>query len=182
MAREILRLLDHVPNVLILSQDSFYRYHEQDEIDLAFANELDFDHPSAIDFGLFKEVLEELRLGNSVEVSRDRFDTLSSWMRSRTLTVYLRSLLLTSRFVSPSNSRGNSTPTTRPLIIFLCSFFRSAIYSFVTHQRLPETQYLYGASVIIVEGILALQDESLRELFDLKGSFCPSAFLRSILV
>ncbi|KAL7413389.1 armadillo/beta-catenin/plakoglobin [Mrakia frigida] len=111
VAREILRLLDHVPNVLILSQDSFYRYHEQDEIDLAFANELDFDHPSAIDFGLFKEVLEELRLGNSVEVT---------------------------------------------------------IYSFVTHQRLPETQYLYGASVIIVEGILALQDESLRELFDLK--------------
>ena len=46
----------------------------------------------------------------------------------------------------------------------------AAIYSFVTHQRLPETQYLYGASVIIVEGILALQDESLRELFDLKGS------------
>lgn len=62
-------MLDHVPNVLILSQDSFYRYHEQEEIDLAFANELDFDHPSAIDFGLFKEVLEELRLGNSVEVS-----------------------------------------------------------------------------------------------------------------
>lgn len=72
VAREILRQLDHVPNVLILSQDSFYRHHDEEEIALAFANELDFDHPSAIDFGLFKEVLEELRLGNSVEVSPHR--------------------------------------------------------------------------------------------------------------
>ena len=58
--------------MLILSQDSFYRHHDEEEIALAFANELDFDHPSAIDFGLFKEVLEELRLGNSVEVSPGR--------------------------------------------------------------------------------------------------------------
>lgn len=69
VAREILRLLDHVPNVLIISQDSFYRHHSPEEIDLAFSNELDFDHPSAIDFDLFREVLEALRKGGSVEVS-----------------------------------------------------------------------------------------------------------------
>lgn len=42
------------------------------------------------------------------------------------------------------------------------------IYSFNSHQRLPETKYLYGASIIIAEGIMALQDPALRNLYDLK--------------
>ncbi|CDO74973.1 hypothetical protein BN946_scf184945.g45 [Trametes cinnabarina] len=42
------------------------------------------------------------------------------------------------------------------------------IYSFTEHQRLDETKYLYGASIIIVEGILALHDPELRSLYDLK--------------
>ncbi|KIP07670.1 hypothetical protein PHLGIDRAFT_29945 [Phlebiopsis gigantea 11061_1 CR5-6] len=42
------------------------------------------------------------------------------------------------------------------------------IYSFSEHQRLDETKYLYGAAVVITEGILALHDPKLRELYDLK--------------
>ncbi|KAI0671629.1 armadillo/beta-catenin/plakoglobin [Trametes maxima] len=42
------------------------------------------------------------------------------------------------------------------------------IYSFTQHNRLDETKYLYGASIIIVEGILALHDPDLRSLYDLK--------------
>jgi uridine kinase len=42
------------------------------------------------------------------------------------------------------------------------------IYSFVKHQRLPETQYLYGGNIIIVEGIFVLHDPVLRNLLDLK--------------
>ncbi|KAL0954478.1 hypothetical protein HGRIS_003447 [Hohenbuehelia grisea] len=42
------------------------------------------------------------------------------------------------------------------------------VYSFAEHQRLDETKYLYGASVIITEGILALHDPALRQLYDLK--------------
>ncbi|KAL1694551.1 uridine kinase family-domain-containing protein [Schizophyllum commune] len=42
------------------------------------------------------------------------------------------------------------------------------IYSFQTHQRQKETQYLYGAAIIITEGILALHDARLRKLYDLK--------------
>ncbi|KAM0751561.1 armadillo beta-catenin plakoglobin [Meredithblackwellia eburnea MCA 4105] len=41
-------------------------------------------------------------------------------------------------------------------------------YSFVLHQRTEETTYLYGAAVIIVEGIFALHDPAIRELMDLK--------------
>ncbi|KAF8322524.1 PRTase-like protein [Clavulina sp. PMI_390] len=42
------------------------------------------------------------------------------------------------------------------------------IYSFALHQRLPETTYLYGAAIIITEGIMTLQDPTLRSLYDLK--------------
>lgn len=42
------------------------------------------------------------------------------------------------------------------------------VYSFVHHQRLEETTYLYGPSVIIVEGLFVLNDPELRDLLDLK--------------
>lgn len=59
------------------------------------------------------------------------------------------------------------------------------IYSFTEHQRLDETKYLYGVSIIIsvyqalfsdwmrltrllAEGILVLHDQKLRDLYDLK--------------
>ncbi|KAI0049770.1 armadillo/beta-catenin/plakoglobin [Auriscalpium vulgare] len=42
------------------------------------------------------------------------------------------------------------------------------VYSFKEHQRLEETKYLYGATIIIAEGIMALHEPSLRELYDLK--------------
>lgn len=41
-------------------------------------------------------------------------------------------------------------------------------YSFVEHQRTDESTYLYGANVIIVEGIFVLYDKKLRDLLDLK--------------
>ncbi|KAG7089550.1 hypothetical protein E1B28_011223 [Marasmius oreades] len=49
-----------------------------------------------------------------------------------------------------------------------CKQSNIPIYSFAQHQRLEETQYLYGAAIIIAEGIMALQDPQLRELYDLK--------------
>lgn len=68
VAKEILSALNHVPNVVILSQDSFYRKHDAAELELAFKSELDFDHPSAIDWGRFESVLRGLRRGEAVEV------------------------------------------------------------------------------------------------------------------
>uniref|UniRef100_A0A0W0EXS7 Uridine kinase n=1 Tax=Moniliophthora roreri TaxID=221103 RepID=A0A0W0EXS7_MONRR len=49
-----------------------------------------------------------------------------------------------------------------------CKQSNIPIYSFADHQRLDETQYLYGAAIIIAEGIMALHDSKLRELYDLK--------------
>jgi uridine kinase len=42
------------------------------------------------------------------------------------------------------------------------------VYSFVEHQRTKETQYLYGASVVILEGLFILSDPELRKLIDMK--------------
>ncbi|THH20741.1 hypothetical protein EW146_g696 [Bondarzewia mesenterica] len=52
------------------------------------------------------------------------------------------------------------------------------VYSFESHQRLEETKYLYGATIIITEGIMALHDPKLRELYDLKIFVqCDSDFM-----
>lgn len=42
------------------------------------------------------------------------------------------------------------------------------VYSFVTHNRTKETVKTYPRKVIIVEGILILNNEELRDLFDIK--------------
>lgn len=42
------------------------------------------------------------------------------------------------------------------------------IYSFLTHTRLPETQPIKPAKIILLEGILVLEDQRLRDLCDIK--------------
>ncbi|GLB40392.1 putative uridine kinase family protein [Lyophyllum shimeji] len=111
VARQIVQSLGSIPTVIILSQDSFYKYHTPEELELAHANKLDFDHPDAIDMPLFAACLADLKA---------------------------------------------------------CKQTNIPVYSFVEHQRLPETKYLYGATIIITEGIMALHDPALRELYDLK--------------
>ncbi|KAH9838433.1 armadillo/beta-catenin/plakoglobin [Rhodofomes roseus] len=111
VARRIVQSLGSIPTVVILSQDSFYKQHTPEEIELAFASRYDFDHPDAIDMPLFASCLADLK-----------------------------------------DCRQTNIP----------------IYSFTEHQRLDETKYLYGAAIIIAEGIMALHDPALRALYDLK--------------
>ncbi|KAF7327848.1 Uridine kinase [Mycena kentingensis (nom. inval.)] len=111
VARQIVRSLGSIPSVVILSQDSFYKRHTEEELITAFANEYDFDHPDSIDMDMFAACLKDLKE---------------------------------------------------------CKQSNIPIYSFTTHQRLDEPKYLYGAAIIITEGIMALQDPKLRELYDLK--------------
>ena len=42
------------------------------------------------------------------------------------------------------------------------------LYDFVRHTRAKDTEYLTPTSIIIVEGILILEDERLRDLMDIK--------------
>lgn len=50
------------------------------------------------------------------------------------------------------------------------------IYNFSTHSREEKTVTIYGANVIIFEGILALYDKRIRDMMDVKVS--PSYFLK----
>ncbi|KAJ3783038.1 armadillo/beta-catenin/plakoglobin [Lentinula aff. detonsa] len=111
VARQIVKALGSIPTVLILSQDSFYKYHSPEEIELAFESKFDFDHPDAIDMPMFASCLADLKA---------------------------------------------------------CRQTNIPVYSFAEHQRLQETKYAYGATVIIAEGIMALHDPALRSLYDLK--------------
>ncbi|KAL4075085.1 uridine kinase family-domain-containing protein [Scleroderma yunnanense] len=111
VARQIVKSLGSVPTIVIMSQDSFYKRHTEEEMKLAHANRFDFDHPDAIDMPMFAACLADLKA---------------------------------------------------------CRQTNIPIYSFKEHQRLDETKYLYGAAVIIAEGIMALHDPSLRALYDLK--------------
>ncbi|KAH8822998.1 armadillo/beta-catenin/plakoglobin [Flagelloscypha sp. PMI_526] len=111
VARQIIQSLGSIPSVVILSQDSFYKRHTPEELELAFKSLYDFDHPDSLDMPLFAQCLRELKAGQQTNVP---------------------------------------------------------IYSFTEHQRLPETKYLYGATIVIAEGIMALHDPELRSLYDLK--------------
>ena len=42
------------------------------------------------------------------------------------------------------------------------------IYNFVTHRRESKTVSMYGANVIIFEGILAFHEEAIRDMLDMK--------------
>jgi len=41
-------------------------------------------------------------------------------------------------------------------------------YDFITHSRAPESTTIYGADVVILEGILVFYPKELRDLFDMK--------------
>ena len=43
------------------------------------------------------------------------------------------------------------------------------IYDFNLHARVAETKRIYGATVIVFEGIMAFCDEYLRDIMDVKG-------------
>lgn len=48
---------------ILIFQDSFYKYHNEEELALAHANLLDFDHPDAIDMSLFASVRALIKFG-----------------------------------------------------------------------------------------------------------------------
>jgi len=54
------------------------------------------------------------------------------------------------------------------------------VYSFVEHTRLPETQLVHSLPVVILEGILILEDERIRDLLDIKVYVDTDADVRII--
>jgi uridine kinase len=53
-------------------------------------------------------------------------------------------------------------------------------YDFTRHGRLPETEHVEGQSVVVLEGILVLEDPALRRLMDIKVFIDTDADVRLI--
>ncbi len=108
VVREIVSKLPK-DEVAVLSQDSYYR--DNSHLPLEERQQINFDHPMAIEFELLIEHLKQLRAGK---------------------------------------------PIGQP------------IYSYLTCARSEETVTIYPKEVVIVEGILVLSNQKLRDMFDIK--------------
>lgn len=68
IAKEVIHRLPKVPWVAIVSQDAFYRPLSPDQIELAFNQNFDFDHPNAIDQELLVECIRDLKASRAVQI------------------------------------------------------------------------------------------------------------------
>ena len=56
VAQHILKQMEHLPTVVIMSQDSFYNRLNEEQLKNAFESRHDFDHPKSLDLELFASV------------------------------------------------------------------------------------------------------------------------------
>ena len=105
------KIIESLPKneVAVLSQDSYYK--DNSHLPLEERQEINFDHPNALEFELLIDHLKKLKEGKAIE---------------------------------------------QPL------------YSYLTCTRAKETVKVLPRHVVIVEGILILTNEKLRNLFDIK--------------
>ncbi len=95
--------------VALIPLDSYYK--DSSNVPAEKRQQINFDHPSAFDWDLFREQIAALRSGKSIE---------------------------------------------------------QPIYSMITCTRQAETIHVEPCEVIIIEGIMALYDEKVREMMDIK--------------
>ena len=96
-------------NVTVIYHENYYKPH--DDLPFSERQDMNYDHPDALETGLLVRHLEALKQGKSI---------------------------------------------------------RCPVYDFTQHTRSDRTILIQPSRVILVEGILILQDERLRELFDIK--------------
>ena len=130
-----------------------------------------------------REILKVLRAPSVLVVSQDSFYKSLTPVQSKKVkskialgtlkTVYLMRCFIFKAF---NNEHDFDTPAAFDWdTLYECISDLKAgkaveipVYSFELHQRTAESQYLYGASVVILEGIFVLSDPELRELMDMK--------------
>ncbi len=105
------KIVESLPaeHVTVIPQDSYYK--DSSHIPMEQRQEINFDHPSSLEFSLLVEHIRRLKCGEAIQ---------------------------------------------------------QPIYSYLTCTRSSETIPVQPKKVVIVEGILILTDESLRNLMDIK--------------
>jgi Phosphoribulokinase / Uridine kinase family len=120
-----------------------------------------------------KKVVAEIRLRIPSTNHSPQSKTL--W-HMQTSTILILQAQLISTFLcksSRSSSKGKFTSEILPLQHSTNAHLRSKrtdipIYSFAQHQRQKETMSIYSPHVVILEGILALNDPRILEMLDMK--------------
>lgn len=86
------KIIESLPEgeVAILSQDSYYK--DNSHLPLEKRQEINFDHPKALEFDLIVEHIKELRKGNSIE--EPIYSYLTCTRAKETVTVYPKDVLI----------------------------------------------------------------------------------------
>ena len=130
-------------------KDSFYKQHTPEELELAFANKYDFDHPDALDMTLFASVGVPLRWDNTI--IKQYHPIVHCRPQERASNKHSGIL-----FFSAPTTEGETVP------------LRSVYYHWWEYP-LPFIWHWAGCSSYReAEGIMTLQDPALRQLYDLK--------------
>jgi len=80
--------------VVMVSQDSFYKNLTEEQREFADEGEYNFDHPDAFDTALMKQTLERILQGKTVEIPVYDFKTHSRMDESRSRTIYPADVVL----------------------------------------------------------------------------------------
>jgi uridine kinase len=86
------KIIESLPEgeVAVLSQDSYYK--DNSHLPLEQRQEINFDHPKALEFDLIVEHIRELRKGNSIE--EPIYSYLTCTRAKETITVYPKDVLI----------------------------------------------------------------------------------------
>ncbi len=86
------KIIESLPEgeVAVLSQDSYYK--DNSHLPLEKRQEINFDHPKALEFDLIVEHIKELRKGNSIE--EPIYSYLTCTRAKETITVYPKDVLI----------------------------------------------------------------------------------------
>ncbi|MCF6242833.1 MAG: uridine kinase [Bacteroidales bacterium] len=86
------KIIESLPEgeVAVLSQDSYYK--DNSHLPLEKRQEINFDHPKALEFDLIVEHIKELRKGNSIE--EPIYSYLTCTRAKETVTVYPKDVLI----------------------------------------------------------------------------------------
>lgn len=138
-------LLSTGHKTVMISQDSFYKNLNKEQLLAVEQNNYNFDHPDAIDFNAMKRVLKELVFKGTIQnVEKNASDKTPSEKLD----------------AEPSEESSSSSDEN--------NYVEVPIYDFVTHQRSKEVNKVVPGDSIIIEGLFIFNDPELRSLMNIK--------------
>lgn len=152
-------LLSTGHKTVMISQDSFYKNLNKEQLLAVEQNNYNFDHPDAIDFNAMKRVLKELVFKGTIQNVEKKEIEKKEKTSDKTL----------SKASEPSDdSSEKSEEPSEKSEESAENYVEVPIYDFVTHQRSKEVNKVVPGDSIIIEGLFIFNDPELRSLMNIK--------------